>query len=52
MLQALQGVIKVEGRRMSEKHREEILSTLITLQATAHEGHRSVSKSKNTEVKP
>lgn len=40
MLQALQGVIKVSGQRMSEKHREEILSTLITLQSTAHEGHR------------
>ncbi len=44
MLQALQGVIKVGGQRMSEKHKEDILSTLITLQATAHEGHRSVNK--------
>ncbi len=42
MLQALQGVIKIGGQRMSEKHREEILSTLITLQGTAHEQHRSV----------
>ena len=43
MLQALHGVIKVGGQRMSEKHREEILSTLVTLQGTAHEQHRSVN---------
>ena len=41
MLQALHGVIKVGGQRMSEKHKDEILSTLITLQGTAHELHRS-----------
>lgn len=40
MLQALHGVIKAGGQRMSEKHRDEILATLITLQGTAHEGHR------------
>lgn len=42
MLQALHGVIKVGGGRMSEKHREEILTTLVTLQGTAMEAHRSV----------
>lgn len=42
MLQALHGIIKVGGQRMSEKHREEILSTLITLQGTAVESHRHV----------
>ncbi len=40
MLQALHGVIKAGGQRMSEKHREEVLTTLVTLQGTAHEGHR------------
>lgn len=40
MLQALCGVIKVGGQRMSEKHRGEILMTLVTLQTTAQEGNR------------
>ena len=42
MLQALHGIIKAGGERMSEKHRSEILGTLITLQGTALETHRSV----------
>ena len=40
MLQALHGAIKAAGQRMSEKHGTELLSTLVALQATAHEGHR------------
>jgi len=44
MLQALHGVIKTGGQRMSEKHREEVLATLITLQGTANEAHRYSSQ--------
>ena len=40
MLQALHGVIKVSGKKMSEKHQTEIMATLISLQNTAQEGHR------------
>lgn len=40
MLQALSGVIKAGGQRMSEKHRVEILTTLLALQTTAQEGNR------------
>jgi len=42
MLQALHGVIKVSGKKMSEKHQTEIMATLISLQNTAQEGHRLV----------
>ena len=40
MLQALSGVIKAGGQRMSEKHRGEILATLLALQTTAQERNR------------
>ena len=40
MLQALRDVTEAAGQRMSEKHRVEILSTLVALQATAQESHR------------
>lgn len=40
MLQALSGVIKAGGQRMSEKHRGEILTTLLALQTTAQERNR------------
>ena len=36
----MSGVIKVAGQKMSEKHRNEVLSTLLALQTTAQEGHR------------
>ncbi len=42
MLQALRGVVGAAGARMSEKIRPDIVSTLVTLQATADEGHRCV----------
>lgn len=40
MLQALSGVIKAGGQRMSEKHRGEIIATLLALQTTAQERNR------------
>ena len=35
VLQALQGAMRVAGGRMSEKHKAEILATLLTLYSTA-----------------
>ena len=35
VLQALHGAIKVAGPRMSDKHKTEILATLLTLYSTA-----------------
>lgn len=40
LLQALHGVIQAGGQRMSEKHRGEILATLLVLENTANEGNR------------
>jgi HEAT repeat protein len=40
VLQALHGAVKVAGGRMSEKHKTEILATLLTLYSTAQESNR------------